>query len=302
MGIYAVLVTGNNLSELVQQLTAQDEAIRTLDRGTVESGVKPVGLLQNKSDYGWSAGAGDAIRYWNGSAWSLVMDPRKAHINDAGTVPMAANLVMSGNRITGVADPIADGDAVTLAYFEAHLADAWGEDHDAGGFIITNLGSPFGQTSDAVSARYDDTWQTTHGLFRYVDAAVFDTVHGSGVTTGNTVDGGKRTDPSAAVKFCPRHIHFKFSGALTPIGGGASAGTLPVTHLDAYRDSSNPDVWGQIGSNITVGAVTFAVEIYFVTTPGGSRGFAVRMRRLINDSLWESAVAHAWCSSGVGMA
>lgn len=300
MSIYAVLVTGNNLSEFVQQLTAQDEAIRTLERGTVEASVKPVGLLQNKSDYAWSAGAGDAIRYWNGSAWSLVMDPRAAQINAAGTVPMAADLPMGGNKISGLGAATASGHAVEYSQLGTLIAGAWTGNHDAGGQLLVGLGSPFGQSSDAVAARYDDTWQTTHGLMRYVDACSLDDGSGSGSPANlNSIDGGKRTDPSASTTFCPRHVHIVIAGTVTLVGGGALGGTLAETHFDAWRTDANSGAWVTVGT-FTHAAISFAVDVWFKA--GGPRGFYLRIRRVSNNALHTASVAHAWCFSGVGMA
>jgi hypothetical protein len=299
MSIYSVIVTSTNLSAMIAAMTAQDEAMRSLERGSTAPGVLVTGLLYNKTDYAWAGGSDDAIMRYDGAAFTLLMDPRSAQICAGGTVAMAADLPMGGFKITGMDDGVASTDGATVGQMQAIAAGAWIADHDAGGYLLKNLGSPFSQTSDAVAARYDDTWQTTHGLHRYIDAPAFDTVYGSGVTTGNGVVGGKRTDPTTAVNFCPRHLHLMLSGAVTPIGGGASITTLAETHVDVYRHSGNAAAWVSAGSFV-VSTITYAIEVYLQTS--GTLGFAVRVRRTTDNALFQAAVKHAWAFSGVGMA
>ncbi len=300
MSVYVEIVTANNLSTYSTQIDDAFEAVRSFERGTVTPGVLVTGAIWEKTDYAWAGGAGSAWMRYNGSSHVLFADPRSPLISAAGTIPMAADLPMGGNKITGLADGTASGHAATVGQMSTLAAAAWTANHDANGKLLINLGAPTtgGNTSDQVAARIDDTWQTTHGLHRYIDAPVFDTVFGSGVTTGNAVIGGKHADLSATPYFCPRHLHLMLSGNVTPIGGGGAALTLSVeTHFDGWRHSGNAGAWVSVG---TIGSGFYGVEVYFQTS--GTLGFAMRIRRLSDNALFESAVKHAWAFSGVGMA
>lgn len=297
MSIYQVIVAGDNFGSILSLINAQQEAIRSMERGTTTPGVLVSGALWCKTDYSWSDGDADAIMRYNGSAYVLFADPSSPQISASGRVPMAADFDLGGHKGVGADDGVADDDLATVGQVKAISEGAWTGDHDAGGFVLINLASPFTQSSDQAAARVDDCFQTTHGLFRFLGTPAFETVYSaSDYTTFNTVSGGKRVDLLVATSFCPRVMYIKLSGNVAPIGGGASAFTLAQTVLLVLRDPDNVGAWVAIATGLGGGG-QWSVEVYLETSE--PRGFALRIRR--NDNtLWESAKCRVYSISGVG--
>ncbi|GMV26936.1 MAG: hypothetical protein AMXMBFR58_29670 [Phycisphaerae bacterium] len=123
MTTYSQISFGSSLSQLVELMETQHDRMRAHERGTTEPTVKVTGLIWNKTDY---SVIGDAWVRWNGSSWTLVLDPEFAQLNAGGTVAMAADL-------------------------------------SAGGFKITNLGAP---SANGHAARYEDAYAATQGRFK----------------------------------------------------------------------------------------------------------------------------------------
>lgn len=293
MAVFADLSPAANLSGFAAAINAQFAAVRSLERGSVTPAVLIAGALWEKTDYAWAGGAGSAIMRYTGSSHVLLLDPRAAQINASGTVAMAANLAMGGFKITGAANGTDSTDLATVGQVNTLAAGTWTGNRNAGGFLLTNLGAPSSQTSDQVAARYDDTWQTTHGLCRYFDAITLDV--GGGET--NQCAGGKRSNPSVATTFCPRQVTFTLSGAITLVSGGLPLHTIARTVAVATRvngDSGWIEVT-RLGASDQV-----ALEVQWSTSE--PRGFSVRLRRVSSSALCTIAAISGLAISGVGFA
>lgn len=161
MTLYAVQNLGANISQIVSADDAQDEAIRSLERGSTEPTVKVTGLLHNATPgtvlTGLSSGLGEAIARWNGSAWTLFADPTKACINNGGTIPFAADQPMGGRKLTGLGAGTTAGDSVR--YEQALLvsgSNAMAADLDMGTHKITNVVDPTSNQHAATKKYVDD--------------------------------------------------------------------------------------------------------------------------------------------------
>ena len=109
MAIYTTILAGSNLSTLVASLQTQHDAIMTFQRGTVTPTVVSTGIVWNRTDY---AVLGDAWVRYNGSAYTLLLDPEFAQLNAGGTVAMGADLAAGGFKLTGLAAGTANGHSV----------------------------------------------------------------------------------------------------------------------------------------------------------------------------------------------
>jgi len=161
MTLYAVTVLGSNLSQFAAGDDAQDEAIRSLERGSSEPTVKVAGLLHNTTGgtvlTGLSSGLGEALARWNGSAWTLFADPTKACINNGGTIAYAANQPMGSHKLTGLAAGSTAGDSVR--YEQVVLtsgANAMAADLDLGTHKIINVVDPTSNQHAATKKYVDD--------------------------------------------------------------------------------------------------------------------------------------------------
>ena len=114
MTIYAQANLGQTISGIVLADDAQDEAIRSHERGNVEPTVLIDGLLWNSLDQTiinasstpgwWPTDTSDAILIRRGGSWETFADARYPQLNAGGTVQMIANLRMNSLKITGLAD------------------------------------------------------------------------------------------------------------------------------------------------------------------------------------------------------
>ena len=295
MSTYSELTTSVNLSGLASAINGQFAAVRSLERGSSSPSVTVTGLLWEKTDYSWTAGMGSAIMRFNGSAFALLIDPRSPQINAGGTVAMAADLAMGSNKITGLSDGSASDDAATVGQVATLAGSSWSNHRDAAGYRLDNLGTA--TASDQSAARYDDTWQTTHGLGRYIDAVTFNT-GGSGEL--NSVGGGKRTVPNTAVTFCPRVIVLTLGGQIRTISGSTLLDTVPRRTIIATRLNADSGYVVQGSISIGGGSETIFIEIQWETS--SPRGFRIRARRSSNNQLCTVGTAAAMCQSAVGFA
>ena len=104
-------IQSGNLSELVQAINANDEAVASLQRGGTQPAVFPEGALWDDSGAGQikrSNGAGsDGVVDWSAGVATL--------FNADGSVALTGNLDAGGNRITNVAPSVNSTDVVTRA-------------------------------------------------------------------------------------------------------------------------------------------------------------------------------------------
>lgn len=275
MPLYSAITTAADLSQLVALLAAQDEAIRSLERGATAPGAATAGALWNRTDHGYAGGAGDAVYRSNGTSYSFLLDPRHAQLNAGGTVSLTGPLNFGGQKGTNAADGTSPTDLATVGQVAA-LASAWTGDVDGGGHELRNLGAP--AASDQSAARVDDTWQTTHGIGRRF--AAFDVDDGSGVV--NACAGGKNPGAVGLGTFCPAIVHLVIEGNVTAISGGAAVlNAVPRTQVACVRDGDEGTGWRTYatltGSLPGGGANTVDVQVRWKTD--APRGFLVRLRR-----------------------
>ena len=158
MGLWAPQSLGSSLSSMAVTDDAQDEAIRSHERGSTAPTSKPTGLLWDCTDSSTLSGAGlpsgDGMLRWNGSAWTGLMDLTQKQVNAGGTVTYGANQPMGGYIHTGLGAGSASGHSVR--YEQVLLrsgANAMTGNLDAGSYQITNLAAP---SSSSHAARLAD--------------------------------------------------------------------------------------------------------------------------------------------------
>lgn len=202
MTAYQYFASPSNLSALVSTMQTQHEAMRTIERGTAEPGIKPTGLLWNRTDY---PSLGDAVVQWTGSAWRLILDPEFPALNAGGSVPLAADLPAGGHGVTGLRAAAANGEAVR--YEQALLRDgtnAATANLNMGSHRITSVADPSGAQDAATKA--------------YADAAV------AGVQPSGGVDAlsfaGFNASATISAGFVPRAVVLTMEPAS---GGGTRA-------------------------------------------------------------------------------
>ncbi len=156
MGIWQPQNLGANISQIVSADDAQDEAIRALERGGTAPtlATRPHGLLWNSTDATAITAAGgsgllEAILRWDGSAWTLYADPKRAAINRHGTIAYAAHQPMGGFKLTGLAAGTASGDSVRYEQVLLLAGGTMTGPIAMGGHRITGLGAPTGANDAA---------------------------------------------------------------------------------------------------------------------------------------------------------
>lgn len=127
MSVYLVLPINTNFSQIVLAMDAQDEAIRSQERGAVAPGVKPDGLLWQSTDGAtltpltntqpggaWPQGRlrWDASLGGGAGGWAVEHDTRYIALNNGGTVKLAANLNANNNSVVALRAAAAAGEAV----------------------------------------------------------------------------------------------------------------------------------------------------------------------------------------------
>lgn len=151
---------GDSISQVVSFDDRQDEAIRTLERGSTAPGVLAPGvrwISTNSTTISNAAPAGalvgthnEAILLWNGTAWKYLEDVRHPQLNAGGTVAMVAALNLGGQRIENMAAGTANShavrrDQVVLRDGSQGLTAHW----NVGGYRLQGLGAPV-DPNDAV--------------------------------------------------------------------------------------------------------------------------------------------------------
>lgn len=142
MALYSLITSGSSVSQFVELLHAQQEAMRTLERGSTEPSVAVIGQLWRKTNYPYAGGAGEAIVQGisNGSGgvmWGLLIDARYAQLNAGGTVPLTGPLNFNGQKGIGAATATEASDLLrmdqaVLRNGSQGLTANW----DLGGFTI----------------------------------------------------------------------------------------------------------------------------------------------------------------------
>ena len=140
MTLYVEADLGRNISQIIGDLDAQFESVRTLERGSDEPTVLIEGLVWNRTDY---PALDDAWVRYDGAAFQLLMDPAFAQVNAGGTIAWAANQPLGGFVFTDMGVGVNATDSVR--FDQVVLADGsnpFTADIPAGGFKITGLGAP----------------------------------------------------------------------------------------------------------------------------------------------------------------
>lgn len=250
MGVYALQNLGDTLSQIVTADDAQDEAIRSFERGATAPSVKPTGLLHNTTGgsvlSGLSSGLTEAMARWNGVAWTLFCDPTKAQVNAGGTVPFAAAQSMGGHKLTGLAAATADGDAVRYEQVLLVAGGTMAGDLDMDGNQIVGLPTPTADDEPATKEYVDD------GLA--AAAPVFGTV---AVSTATPED--------VALGFMPSFVRVRaYSSTQTTAEVGMVLAGVAVTRVAPILSNSSSSV---ASGSITVEPSSSSPNGFKVTAP-----------------------------------
>jgi hypothetical protein len=181
MGLYSLLTTGVNLSQLITQLELRHQAMRSHERGTSTPTVLEIGALWERTDY---PTIGNALMRYNGSSYAFLLDPDFGQINAGGTVPYAANQAMGSNKFTGLAAGSGAGDSVRYEQVLLLSGGTMTGMINTGGNRVTNLPGPADGT-DAARAFYVDARAGQVGTVSWDPSLVSGAVTtGAGAGTG----------------------------------------------------------------------------------------------------------------------
>jgi hypothetical protein len=293
--VYQDLTTSANLSGFAAAINGQMTAVRSMERGTTTPGVVFAGLLWCKSDYAYTGGAGDAVMRHDGSAFVFWADARYAQLNAGGTVALAADLSAGGHKITNLAAATSAADAVRKDQVAA-IAGTWTADVDAAGNELKNLGPPV--ADDQSAARFDDTWQTTHGVLRRLTSVAVD----DGSLRLNQLNGGKNPGAVGLGTFCPAVLHLVLEGNVTRTAGGAAViDGLPRTVITCLRDGDEGTSYvgyGTVSGSHAGTPASVDVEVRWKTD--APRGFYLRLRRQSDSATCQIGKCVATAMAGVG--
>ncbi len=273
MPTYVTIPLATPVSEFVELLGAQDEAMLSLQRGGTEPTVKPEGTLW------WDTGAGMLKLRQPGSTWLAFADPAESCINAGGTIAYEANQPMGGFVLTGLGAGSANGHSVRYEQaVHRSGALAFTGHQSMGGNRLTNLGAP-SDPADAVRLQDVPT-----SLVDVIGAVVVQTV----------------ADPSGTVNnlgYTPRRIILRLYCSLVdeddfnPFDATVDL-TLEVNYFE--DDAGN----GFTGNPVTVlrlenGPSDWCdIIVEFLT--GGTKGFALRFR----DENGEGVVPRKYNATG----
>lgn len=284
-------ITAGNLSQIVTLNNAQNAAIRTMERGTVEPSVKVAGLLWQAIDYP-SGPAVPTLQQWTGAAWELRAFMRGTWLNTYGDAVPVANLPMGGFVLTGLGAGSANGHSVR--YEQVIRADGTNPltaNWDVGARKLTNLAAPTG-AGDA--ARYDEVFAAGNGLLRYV------------IGTQLEQDGGSATS-SQILGWTPRRVRVRLYGSVRLQSGGTLLGTIDQ-ELEYHRwtgaagpDNSFPGTEGEILlATVSVGGVDVNIHLEPRFSPADKLGFWIRVRRDSDDAYCNVEHVHTLSEFGRG--
>lgn len=169
MTTYQLISSSQNLSQFVDLIQTQQEAIRTFERGTAVPAVKPEGMFWQSTDLPLLTSAGfsgvpEGLLRWNAasSSWAAFADTRQIQINAGGTVAFKADQSMGSHKITNLAAGTGIADAVR--YDQVILRDgtnAMTNDLSLGGNKIFNLEDGSQPTDAATKGQLDQAIQGT---------------------------------------------------------------------------------------------------------------------------------------------
>lgn len=297
--IVVSIAGGDSLSDLVSLFQTQHDRMIAFQRGTTTpSGLgKPTGSVWNDTADGT---LGDAWKRWNGSSYTILLDPEASQINASGTIAFAANQPMGGFKLTGLAAGSANGDSVRYEQVLRLVGGTMTGDIAMGGNKVTGLGAP---SADADAARKQDTEQRHTGVFDYEpDAAP--TLEAD---EANTFIVCKTGDSAAdADTFTPREVVVQISGNVTDQSDADARGTIAAATEYTFRR------WAS-GEGYASGAGSYTGEVTFTTTGGGGesvkldvkfkdstpRGYWLRLRRTSNDEYLNVANCRAMARGGI---
>lgn len=146
MAVYGQQNLGSNLSTFAGTDDAQDEAIRSHERGSVAPTIKPNGLVWFSTDAtsitgaGFGGGVSEAALRWDGSDWVGLMDLAEKALNAGGTVAWEADQDADGHMLVGLipgTDP--DHSAAVGQVLLLDGSNPMAGDLDMDGNLITGL-------------------------------------------------------------------------------------------------------------------------------------------------------------------
>lgn len=235
MTIWAPQNLGDNISEMALADDAQDEAIRSCERGSTEPtlATRPNGCLWLCTNSTILTGLGfgsvaEMLLRWDGSNWKPIADVAAPALNAAGTVVPTADLSLGSHKITSLAAGSASTDAARVG--QVVLLDgsaAMAANLDLASHEVKNVAAP-----------------TTGGSATnktYVDAAVLavQPAGGSVALTGSL----SALTASVELGFDPAEIvvsvsassghHLPTSGGVVPDGAVDAPVTISVVNFDS---------------------------------------------------------------------
>jgi hypothetical protein len=273
MGIWIAQNLGANISQIVTADDAQDEAIRSLERGNVEPTTKPAGLLHDTlvtailSSTGASGlGLAEVIARWNGSAWTLFCDPLQRQVNAGGTIPYVADQPMGSHKFTGLSAGSAAGHSVR--YEQVILtsgANAFAANQSMGGNKITSLGTPTAD-ADAATKLYVDSAVPVYPCSHWYNTNRDELGNGKPVVVRQFDD---QTDTYTEVGFVPRRLRLRLTGTFRRQSDNDATNGIIVDglELDVWRwneDATGGDdgTWDEVMIGTVDGPISGTMEVW----------------------------------------
>lgn len=293
MTAYAGYSSGTNISQFPSVLLTQDEAMRSLERGSTAPTIKPVGLLWNDTS---DATYGECIKRWNGSTWDVIMALGSPAIAANGEVVMSGNLDMGNQKITNLAAGTTSTDAAR--YGQVMLlsgANAMTGAMNLGGFKATNAAAA---TASTDLARFDQITPGRTAELRYVDGTDALLVDDDSDTVYVQVDGLAADNGGT---FAPRLLYLRLEGAVSDQADSDVHGTIgtPVVYtVLRWTDGPGSGSYTVLGT-FTVGLKTIEVSLKWKTSGPGGLGFWLKAVRTDSGERVNIATVRYMAISGV---
>lgn len=194
MTTYQLINAGQNLSQFIDLVQTQHEAIRTFERGPAVPAVKPEGLLWQSTDLplltasGFS-GINEGLLRWDSALadWTAFADTRQIQINAGGTVPFNADQPMNAHKLTGLAAGTDEADSVRVD--QVILRDGSNPmtaNLSLGGQRIFNLQDGVGPNDAATRGQLDRAIQNEN-LRKFFNAIASDADQGGTFVNGSVL-------------------------------------------------------------------------------------------------------------------